>query len=280
MFPRFPSLIKPALALFLVFGAASVQAQEEVPFITTPDNVTLEMLRIADVKSSDYVIDLGSGDGRIVIVAAARFGARGLGVEIVPQLVEKSIDSARRAGVEDRAQFRELDIFKADLTPASVVTLYLLPEFNLMLRPSLLALKPGTRIVSHDWDMAEWKPDRTVVVDVPDKKVGREKLSRVHLWVVPANVQGAWCGTGKLSGASLQVDQTFQEFRAVLADGKSTRQYAGRIDGAAMRTVPAASKAAAFTLDGDRLRVVGNAGKSSLPSGAAFVRRTGSDCRA
>jgi tRNA A58 N-methylase Trm61 len=168
--------------LFLPPSAFSLV--EEVPFVVTPDNVTLEMLKIADVGPKDYVIDLGSGDGRIVIVAAKRFGARGLGVEIVPDLVKKSRENAAKAGVAERAEFREQDLFETDLSKATVVTLYLLPEVNLQLRPRLQKLKPGTRIVSHDWDMGDWKPDRTVEVDAPDKTIGREKKSRIHLWII------------------------------------------------------------------------------------------------
>jgi SAM-dependent methyltransferase len=184
-----------ALGLALVDGVAlapQVARAEggdlDVPFITTPDNVTLAMLEIAGVKAGDHVIDLGSGDGRIVITAARRFGATGLGVEIVPDLVTKSRDNARKAGVAERTEFRQQDIFDpaldADLARASVVTMYLLPEVNLKLRPRLQALKKGTRIVSHDWDMGDWAPDRTLTLSVPEKTVGREKLSRVHLWVL------------------------------------------------------------------------------------------------
>jgi len=172
------------LALLLCLPPSAFSLSEDVPFVVTPDNVTLEMLKLANVGPNDYVIDLGSGDGRIVIVAAKRFGARGLGVEIVPDLVKKSRESAKAAGVADRAEFREQDLFETDLSKATVVTLYLLPEVNLQLRPKLLKLKPGTRIVSHDWDMGDWKPDKTIEVDAPDKTIGREKKSRIHLWVV------------------------------------------------------------------------------------------------
>jgi SAM-dependent methyltransferase len=174
------------VAYLLAFAAAAFAQDTDVPFVVTPDQVTREMLKLADVKASDYVIDLGSGDGRIVIVAAKQFGARGLGVEIVPELVEKSIDAARRAGVADRVEFRVQDLFATDLSQATVITMYLLPEVNLQLRPRLLALKPGTRIVSHDWDMGDWKPDRVITVDAPDKPIGREKVSRLYLWTVPA----------------------------------------------------------------------------------------------
>jgi SAM-dependent methyltransferase len=175
-----------ACLLGLPFQAPAQALDTDVPFVVTPDNVTREMLKLAGVKAGDFVIDLGSGDGRIVIVAARQFGARGLGVEIVPELVEKSRDNARRAGVADRVEFRVQDLFATDLSSATVITMYLLPEVNLQLRPRLLALKPGTRIVSHDWDMGDWKPDRVVTVEAPDKPIGREKSSRLYLWTVPA----------------------------------------------------------------------------------------------
>ena len=179
------ALVMRALLLGLCVTCALAQGETDVPFVVTPDNVTHEMLKLADVKPSDYVIDLGSGDGRIVIVAAKQFGARGLGVEIVPELVAKSQDTARKAGVADRAEFRVQDLFATDLSKATVVTMYLLPEVNLQLKPRLQRLKPGTRIVSHDWDMGpDWPPDRSVEVDAPDKPIGREKKSRVYLWVV------------------------------------------------------------------------------------------------
>ena len=227
-----------AVALLLLLLSRPGAAVEEVPYITTPDNVTLAMLELAGVGARDFVIDLGSGDGRIVIVAAKRFGARGLGVEIVPDLVQQSRENARRAGVADRTEFREQDLFKTDLAPASVVTLYLLPDVNLQLRPALLALRPGTRVVSHDWDMGEWKPDRSVSVAAPEKKIGREKSSRVHLWIVPARVSGVWCGGGE----RVEITQDFQRIRA---NGRE-----GVVDGRSVR-VPGVISA---TADGDRLR--------------------------
>ncbi len=209
--------------------ASSTQV-EEVPFITTPDHVTLAMLELAGVSAQDHVLDLGSGDGRIVITAARRFGASGLGLEIVPDLVTQSETNARRAGVADRARFRVQDLFEADLSAASVVTMYLLPEVNLRLRPRLLALAPGTRIVSHDWDMGDWEPDRTVTLPVPDKAVGREKLSRLHLWRVPAPVQGRWCA----GSFTLDMTQRFQTYRAQLNGGGQSYAWSGRLQGAAL----------------------------------------------
>jgi SAM-dependent methyltransferase len=174
-----------ALAGTLLTGATAAR-DVDVPFIVTPDRVTHAMLKLAGARACDHVVDLGSGDGRIVITAAQQFGATGLGVEIVPELVQRSRDNARKAGVAERAAFVEQDLFATDLSRATVITMYLLPEVNLQLRPRLRALKPGTRIVSHDWDMGDWPPDRTIVVDAPDKPIGRDKFSRLHVWTIPA----------------------------------------------------------------------------------------------
>jgi SAM-dependent methyltransferase len=199
-------------ACVALIAHAQAQAQEEVPFITTPDHVTLAMLDMARVQASDHVIDLGSGDGRIVITAARRFGATGLGVEIVPDLVQRSRESAIKAGVAQRVRFEAHDLFATELSQATVITMYLLPEVNLLLRERLLKLKPGTRVVSHDWDLGDWQPDQDQTLDVPDKAVGRDKRSRVMMWVVPAQVAGAWCAagsTGAGSGLALRIEQRF-----------------------------------------------------------------------
>ena len=228
--------------------------QDEVPFVVTPDHVTLAMLELARVGPADHVIDLGSGDGRIVITAAKRFGASGLGVEIVPDLVRESRAHARKAGVEARVEFREQDLFATDLSRATVVTMYLLPDVNLQLRERLLALAPGTRIVSHDWDLGDWAPERTLTLDVPDKPLGLEKVSRVHLWTVPAAVAGRWCG----SGAVVAVTQRFQAFSAsVTLAGQPVpvAVFDGRIDG---RVLTATGRhSARGRLDGITLRVSG-----------------------
>jgi SAM-dependent methyltransferase len=243
--------IVTALAALLIALAPRLgAAQDEVPFITTPDHVTVAMLEIAGVGAADVVYDLGSGDGRIVITAARRFGARGLGVEIVPELVDKSRAHARLAAVADRATFRQQDLFATDLGPASVITMYLLPEVNLQLRPRLLALKPGTRIVSHDWDMGDWPPDRTLTLAVPDKVVGREKLSRVHLWTVPARLAGRWCASGD---ALLTIEQHYQQVNAALERAAERHSYNGRIDGRRLRLIGAAAPELAFDFSGDQL---------------------------
>ncbi|MGE5094406.1 MAG: SAM-dependent methyltransferase [Betaproteobacteria bacterium] len=262
------------MAAALLFAASFAWALEEVPFVTTPDKVAVAMLELARVAPRDFVIDLGSGDGRIVIMAARRFGARGLGIELDPQLVERSRAAAQRAGVADRAHFRELDLFKADLTPASVITMYLLPDVNLQLRPKLLRLRPGTRIVSHDWDMGEWTPDRTITVDVRDKPIGREKISRVHLWIVPARVDGAWCGTGKARGARLEIAQAFQRFKAQV-----TRETAESFDGTIQGAVLLTRAGLRFDFDGQQIRNTHASGKLAFIHGAKFRRARGPACR-
>jgi SAM-dependent methyltransferase len=160
-------------------AAAAAHAQTasrtpDVPFVPTPDDVVAGMLRLANVKRGDVVYDLGSGDGRIVIAAAKR-GARGVGIDINPERVEEGTRNARAAKVADRVRFLNQDLFESDLGEATVVTLYLLPRLNLKLRPKLLAeLKPGTRVVSHGFDMGDWKPDRTVMVGD----------TAIHLWTI------------------------------------------------------------------------------------------------
>ena len=267
--------IRVLLALPLLACAFARAQGDEVPFVVTPDNVTLAMLQLAKVGPEDYLIDLGSGDGRIVITAARRFGARGLGVELVTALVEKSREAARQAGVSQKASFREQDLFKTDLSPASVITMYLLPEVNLQLRPKLLQLRPGTRLVSHDWDMGEWEPDRTVTVAAPDKPVGLEKSSKVHLWIVPARVDGAWCGIGKSKGMRLTIQQSFQKFRAEIAEPQASRALEGRISGDVLR-VPGGL---ALTHDGARIKATHAAGRYSPLKGATFAKARGPSCK-
>ncbi len=259
-------------------NVAYAQLTDEVPFITTPDNVTLEMLNSAGVKRGDHVIDLGSGDGRIVITAAKRFEATGLGVEIDPRLVEASNTSARNAGVADKVEFRVQDLFKTDLSAATVITMYLLPEFNLQLRPAILALKPGTRIVSHDWDMGDWLPDRTTVLPVPDKVVGHDKSSKVHLWTVPARVEGLWCASGLLRGASLRLSQKYQAFEGTLAWRDRTRPIAGLISGAELRTPAGSSGELVLQAVDDVLRITSARGNLAMAQGQTFTRTTGASC--
>jgi SAM-dependent methyltransferase len=166
-------------------GARASEAGDlDVPFVTTPQNVVDAMLELAGVGPSDRLIDLGSGDGRIVITAAKRWGTPGLGYEIDPRLASIATRNARREGVGNLARFVVDDIFFADLSSATVITMYLLPDVNLRLRPRLRALAPGTRLVSHDWDMGDWPPRKSIEIDAPDKRVGLKKTSRLMLWTV------------------------------------------------------------------------------------------------
>jgi SAM-dependent methyltransferase len=254
-----------------------------VPFITTPGNVTQAMLDLAAVKAGDHVIDLGSGDGRIVI-AAARRGATALGVEIDPRLVAESIANAERAGVAARARFLEQDLFRTDLAPASVVTMYLLPEVNLQLRPSILALKPGTRVVSHDWDMGDWIPDRSVTLAVPDKAIGLSKSSRVHLWIVPGRFDGLWCGVQEgRHRATLRLAQSFQFVEGTLQIGAGPPgAVSGRIEGASASMESAGSGSTGrlrLALDGDRgMRSAGGGGDLRAAGSLGWHRAAGADC--
>src|SRR6267154_50888 len=187
----------------------------DTPYVPTPQAVVDKMLDMAQVKSGDMVVDLGSGDGRIMITAAQRHGARGFGVDIDPRLVQRSNDEARRLGVADRVKFLRQDLFNTDFHEANVLTLYLLPDVNMALRPKILAeLKPGTRVVSHDYDMREWHPDAEATVPTPDKKVGMRKESMVYLWIVPARVEGKWTfelsSGGKTRRSPLVLQQHFQ----------------------------------------------------------------------
>ncbi len=150
----------------------------DVPYVPTPQPVVDAMLNVAKVNKNDVLYDLGSGDGRIVVTAAQKFGTRGVGVDINPERIKEANQNAQTAGVTDRVKFVQGDLFKTDLSEATVVTLYLLPEVNLKLRPELLKLKPGTRIVSHAFDMGDWKPEQTLNVD------GKT----IYYWVVPDKV--------------------------------------------------------------------------------------------
>jgi hypothetical protein len=196
-------------ALIVALAATSclaTVAADEVPYVETPQNVVEEMLKLAGVRASDFVMDLGSGDGRIVITAAKNHGARGVGIEYSAMLVELAAENARKAGIADRVTFVQQDFRDADYSPATVLTLYLLPETNLELRPKILAeLRPGARVVSHDADMGDWEPDARIVVPAPGKPVGLEQKSTLYLWVVPASVAGEWRTTVPLGGRATEI---------------------------------------------------------------------------
>ena len=205
---------------------ATAQDFGDTPYVQTPQVVVDTMLETAKVSKNDYVIDLGSGDGRMVITAAKKIGARGFGVDLDKRLVALANNNARKAGVADRAKFYARDLFETDLSPASVITIYLLPEVNLMARAKLLALAPGTRIVSHDYGMGEWQPDLSIEVPAPGKPVGLKQESKVLFWIVPAHFGGKWRmrvpSGGTWKDAVIDIDQRFQEFSGkVEMGGKS-----------------------------------------------------------
>ena len=186
------------------------QPGKDVIWIPTPDAPVLRMLRLAQVTPQDHVIDLGSGDGKIVL-AAAREGTRAHGVEYNPEMVELSKRRAQEAGLQERATFEKADIFEMDFSRATVITMYLLPELNLRLRPKILSLKPGTRAVSHDFRMGDWQPDETSTMG----------SSSVHLWIVPANIGGKWqLRWPGQTPIDLSMDQTFQQFTGKAAFDK------------------------------------------------------------
>ena len=193
----------------------------------------------------------------------------------MPELVRKSRELARAAGVAERVEFREQDLFATDLGRATVVTMYLLPAVNLQLRPRLLALAPGTRIVSHDWDLGDRQPERTVTIDVPDKAVGREKVSRIHLWVVPAAVHGTWCNAGR----RLEIVQRFQAFSATLSapGGPAPLVFDGRIEGTTLRGH--GWQAHELSVDGEVLRTRRADGAApGWPAAALFRRADARSC--
>jgi hypothetical protein len=180
------------LALAVVQVVRAQEGAGDVVYVPTPQVVVDKMLEMAKVGPNDYIIDLGSGDGRMVITAAKKFGARGFGVDLDQVLLKISNENAKLAGVADRAQFFDRNLFETDLSQATVITSYLLPEMNQKLRPKILALKPGTRVVAHDYHMGEWYPDQHDRLNVPEKVVGQPGVSYVYLWIVPARVAGKW----------------------------------------------------------------------------------------
>jgi protein-L-isoaspartate O-methyltransferase len=200
--------IAAVLLAFLVAPALSADEPVSAPFITTPDDVVERMLQLAQTRPGDLVVDLGSGDGRIVIAAAQKFGARGLGIELDAGLVEKSRANAARAGVAGRVSFVQGDVLTADISAASVVTVYLLPGLINRLQPRFLQrLRPGTRIVSHAFAMAGWKPDRRETMRIARPHPGQGDESTLYLWVVPAEVRGLW----QAAGTQIRIHQNFQE---------------------------------------------------------------------
>jgi len=196
------------------------QEGKDVVWVPTPQALVDKMLDLAKVTPKDYVIDLGSGDGRTVITAAKR-GAKAHGIEYNPDMVELSKHNAAKEGVSDKATFAKADLFESDFSQAQVITMFLLTSINAKLRPKILDLKPGTRIVSNTFDMGEWKPDETAKVS------GCESWCTALLWIVPAKVGGTWT----LPEGELTLKQTFQMISGTLRNGNVTTPISGRLNG-------------------------------------------------
>ena len=214
--PVFGKLARGVLLLASAVCPSAYAAESSVPYVPTPQVVVDRMLEIAKVGPKDYLIDLGSGDGRIVVTAAKKYGARGFGVDLNPTRIAEAIKNSREAGVTGRVQFYQRDLFETDLSDATVITMYLLPTVNLALRPKILDLRPGTRIVSHDFSMAEWKPDFHEELEAKDKYSGAGGKSDIYLWIVPAKVAGSWASQVQVRGKPVQYQITLtQEFQVV-----------------------------------------------------------------
>ena len=251
------------------FQAASAQGSD-VPYVPTPMNVVDAMLGLGAVGPGDFLIDLGSGDGRISIRAASRFGVSGFGVDLDDSLVAMARAAAEKAGVGDKVKFEARNLFDTDLGQATVITAYLLNSVNLRLRPQLFAqLKPGTRIVTHDFDFGDWKPDQKITIDVPEKAYGPPR-SDIMLWVIPADFSGVWEWTLPGAGSDVRHEVTLSQKFQVLYGRASARNRPVLLADARIR-----GDAVSFTL-GDASgvqrysgRISGNtiSGEVSLPGG-------------
>jgi precorrin-6B methylase 2 len=256
----FKAVVLLAAAVFATAHAADENLKTGGPYVPTPQVVVDNMLRIAAVNENDYVIDLGSGDGIIVLTAARQFKAGGMGVDIDPELVKLSNASAQKFGVASRVHFVREDVFKADLSKASVLTLYLLPGMMMNLRTKLFnELKPGTRVVSHDYHFGDWSPDDSISLDVPEKEsVTGVPRATVLLWYVPARLAGNWevrvaggetyqltlkqrfqtlDGTASFAGKPLKPQYLTlrgNDFAFALPDGKGMARFSGHANGDAM----------------------------------------------
>jgi len=200
----------------------SGQAGKDVVWVPTPQATVDTMLDMAKVTPSDYVMDLGSGDGRTVITAAKR-GATAMGIEYNPEMVALAKRNAEKEGVSAKATFMEADLFKTDFSKATVVTMFLLPRINMELRPKILDMKPGTRVVSNSFNMEDWEPDQTTTLS-PETCSG---WCTAYLWIVPTKVNGTW----KLDGGQIKFDQEFQNISGSLTQNGKEIPFTGKLDG-------------------------------------------------
>ncbi len=229
-------------ALFAFAGGLSVAghacaAEIAAPYVPTAPSVVDRMLQIAKVGPADYLIDLGSGDGRIVITAAKKYGASGFGVDIDAELVKRANATAVAEGVGDRVRFYERDLFATDLSRATVIAIYLMSRATLKLQSSLFSLNPGVRIVSHAGSMGAWRPDHFEMLDVKDRvRADAPPRTYIHFWIVPAKIAGAWRWSMPINNRNrdyeLSISQTFQNFSGTLRlDGVESKIEGGRLAG-------------------------------------------------
>lgn len=223
----------------LVMPAAAQEGRGDVVYVPTPQVVVDTMLEMAKVSGRDYLIDLGSGDGRIVITAASKFGASGFGVDLDTYLLKLANQNAQKAGVTGKVHFVEENLFLTDLSRATVITSYLLPEMNLRLRSKLMALKPGTRIVTHDYHLGQWDPEERRDLIVPEKVVGTPGISYIYSYVVPARAAGKWQSLVSIGGRDTPMEfdlqQLFQEIDGKVEIRDRSSDLRGRILGDRIR---------------------------------------------
>ncbi len=205
-----------ALAMLAPPAVHAQEGRGDVVYVPTPQIVVNEMLEMAKMGPNDYLIDLGSGDGRFVITAVKRYKAQGFGVDLDTYLLGVARKAAAAEGVADRAQFIEQNLFETPLDKATVISTYLLPEMNLRLRPKILAMKPGTRVVAHDYHMGDWNPDDQKTLSVPEKKVGNPGVSYVYLWHVPAKAAGRWQSQINVGGKDQPYEFAFEQLFQVI----------------------------------------------------------------
>jgi hypothetical protein len=236
-----PAVLRFAAVALAALAIAPARALEpRVPYVPTPQEVVDRMLEVAKVGPHDYLIDLGSGDGRIVVTAATKFGTRGFGVDLNPERIRESNENARRAGVTEKVAFYQRDLFETSLGSATVITMYLLPQVNVELRPRLLDLKPGTRLVSHDFDMGDWKPDQYIKMEAQAKYGGAGGTSEIYLWIVPARVAGTWQWelpvSGKPVAYEVKLEQKYQAVTgSISVGGKPVKLLNARLRGDEIR---------------------------------------------
>jgi hypothetical protein len=270
--PHFARRVLRLLPVAVFCFQAAPALASDVPYVPTPMNVVDAMLGLGAVGPGDFLIDLGSGDGRIPIRAATRYGVRGFGVDLDDGLVRQARAAAEKAGVGDRVAFEARNLFDTDLGRATVITAYLLNSVNLRLRPQLFAqLKPGTRIVTHDFHFGDWQPDQKITIDVPDKAYGPPR-SDIMLWVIPADFSGVWQWSLPGAGGDLrheaQLSQKFQVlYGRASAGGRPVLLADARIRGDAVSfTVGDAAGLQRYSgrISGDTI-----SGEVSLPGGGS-----------